>query len=78
MLSVNNFLAYWPIGHKLLAWPGVGGGGVGVVNNFSSLFSSETTAQNTSKLYIHLPYIGVYKNSSFDVDLIDDVDLIGL
>ena len=75
------FLAYWPIGHKLLAWPGVGvgvGGGGVVINNFSSLFSSETAAQNTSKLYIQLPYIGVYKNSSFHVDPIVDVDFIGL
>ena len=71
------FLAYWPIGHNLFAWPGVGIGG-GIVNNFSSLFSSETTAQNTSKLYIQLPYMGVYKNSSFHVDLIVDVDFIGL
>ena len=67
------FLAYWPIGHTLLAWPCVV-----VVNIFSSLFSSETTAQNTSKLYIQLPYIRVYKNSSFHVDLIVDVDFIGL
>ena len=74
--SMSPFLAYWLIGHKLLAWPGVGGGGV-VVNNFSSLFSLETTAQNTSKLYIQLPHIGVYKNSSFHVDPIVDVDFIG-
>ena len=73
------FLAYWPIGHKLLAWPCVGVvGGGGVVNNFSSLFSSETTAQNTSKLYIQLPYIRVDKNSSFHVDPIVDVAFIGL
>ena len=52
-------------------------GGI-VVNNFSSLFFSETTAPNTSKLYIQLSYIGVYKNSSLHVDLIVDVDFIGL
>ena len=70
----------WPIGHKLLAWPCVvvvvGGGGV--VNNFPSLFSSETTSQNTSKLYIQFPHIRVYKISSFHVDPIVDVDFIGL
>ena len=73
--KVFQFLAFWPIGHKLLAWPGVG---VVIVNNFSSLFSSETTAQNTSKLYIQLPYIGFYKNSSFHVDSIVGVDFIGV
>ena len=79
LVLVLLFLVYWLIGHKLLAWPcvGFGGGGV-VVNNFSSLFSSETTAQNTSKLYIQLPYIRVYKNSSFHVDPIVDVDFMGL
>ena len=69
-----RFLAYWQIGHKLLAWPGVGV----VDNNFSSLFFSETTGQNTLKLYIQLPYIGVYKNSSLHVDPIVDVDFIRL
>ena len=48
-----------------------------VVNNFSSLFS-ETTAPNTSKLYVQLPYIGVFKHSSLHVDPIVDVDFIGL
>ena len=66
------------VGHKLLAWPCVVGSVVGVVHNFSSLFSSETTAQNTSQLYIQLPYIRVYKNSSFHIDPIIDVDFIGL
>ena len=49
-----------------------------VVYNFSSLFFSETTAPNISKLYIQLPYIGVYKNSLLHVDPIVDVDFIGL
>ena len=48
------------------------------IYNFSSLFFSETTAPNISKLYIQLPYIGVYKNSSLHVDPIVDVDFIGL
>ena len=29
LASVMLFLAYWLIGHKLLAWPGVGVGGGG-------------------------------------------------
>ena len=75
------FLAYWPIGHKLLAWPcvvGGGGGGSWCQQFFSSLFFSETTVPNTSKLYIQLPYIGVDKNSSLHVNPIVDVDFIGL
>ena len=75
-ISIFSLLA---VGHKLLAWSCVGVVVVGVVvYNFYSLFSSETTAQNTSKLYIQLPYIRVYKNSSFHVDPIVDVDFIGL
>ena len=76
-----QFLAYWPIGHKLLAWPCVvigGGSRRRRQQFFSSLFFSETTVPNTSKLYIQLPYIGVYKNSSLHVDPIVDVDFIGL
>ena len=69
----QSFLAYWSIGHELLAWPGVV-----IVNNFASLFFSETTAPNTSKLCIQLPYIGVYKNSSLHVDPVVDVDFIEL
>ena len=66
------FLAYWPIGHKLLAYPGVIVSVVGdgsSRHHFSSLFS-QTTASNTSKLavYIQPPYIGIYKNSSLHVD----------
>ena len=74
------FFSLLAVDHKLLVWSCVGvvGGGGVVVYNFSSLFSSETTAQNTSKLYIQLPYIRVYKNSSFHVDPIVDVDFIGL
>ena len=76
--EIFTFLAYWPIGHKLLAWPGVGG--VVVRGSRQQFFQPllRNYCTEYSKLYVQLPYIGVYKNSSFHVDPIVDVDFIGL
>ena len=65
-LTGRQAISYW---HGL-----VSSAATVVIYNFSSLFFSETTAPNTSKLYIQLPYIGVYKI----FDPIVDVDFIGL
>ena len=54
-------------GRKLMAWPGVVFVVVVVVNNFSSLFSSETTAPISLKFGMELPWVEDYYFSSLHV-----------
>ena len=63
---VFYFLAYWPIGHKLLAWPGVigvvGVGGVVVVNNFfQPLLPRNNCTEYNQIIYTASLYRGLLK-----------------
>ena len=59
---ITNVFSLLTIGRKLLAWVGIV-----VINNFSSLFSSETTAPIFFIFGVELPWVEGYHVSSLHV-----------